>query len=1138
DVCECGSNATNNCTPPAISASPVAGVGCTCATGYVCQNNVETGFTDRCVPAGYVYSRGLDATYNTLDDTYMPIVTGGVCPRPYSLDLGTDNALGGTGTAADKCVCAQNTIRPNHPNNFTIEYDTRNGVSDVAANAGLVVYQTTDCGDENAFTQLACKDVVPAGTEGIETHNIGGLPMTHGSGNETYYVRILNKTAGKTLIGSMCVYYGTDISNETCSFPLNDYGALEGEFKNFTIGHDGSNPPTGESLPSTTIPNCVSPGGSNPSSNGSFPIRSDAWMQFTVPVGANYSSVTVQFDNAGFLPARNAAIAIYTSPEIPTGTSWVRDNGQTNLTLNCNAYGASNPVSTANPNRGGLFLLDCQNSVFIGAETATINTTYSNGAEPSSLPITKARTYYVRVMNVHNENIPSTLVGRLRVFPAATCNLGSEMVYDGDFQNWPGVRYMEPNATNWDYTNMRPNAAAFNPANPTTTAPNNMNVVNTTSDNATLNANANSVRNYNIARSLGIMRIPDIGTNDAYPNDIDGVFGDATRPSGVAAFATDYGYVREGGGIGANNAYNTAQEGSFWGFRNHGGRGEFGPEGLYAVRHSPWTLKEDWFCFGKGYSGYGGRTGGGEPQASYCLTGAGLNNEPCGVVTLESGSTVGTSSGGTSVGIVTVGQFNTTTTTDDVAANNTGPRPFDYTENGMPATYPSASEANFMILNGSYNPASNLPPGKMWCQTVPRASTDVNDVSYYMFSIWVQNMISAGRNLDVPQLRLTVCDMEDPNNPGSLPTERDIYTTANGDTGADNQRLTRLPGLTDVNLTSWFPEENVNQRVRHLPRPGNNRRFALVSEGLRPPSYGAAMSCNLSQNNGWSGSENVAENLNARLKVLGASFLIPERPDNWVLVRCVYRAPRFVREMNLCVENLSLTKNGNDIGIDGISFRKCDAADAETFDRLLKGDPCALSTDGKETGIPLMASTIDFTANLLGDKVAVLWTTVGEGTTSHYQVQRSIDGVNFVSIGAVDAKNVTGYANYEFIDSRLPVGVKQLFYRLIIVNNDGFEKRGSVVTVLIPSIEDFDLKLKPNPVSRGGEFSLGYHALQAGQASIVITDMMGNRLRKQLVTLQEGNGEITMKTGNLQAGLYIVQMMQGSKIGTKKLVIQ
>jgi hypothetical protein len=118
------------------------------------------------------------------------------------------------------------------------------------------------------------------------------------------------------------------------------------------------------------------------------------------------------------------------------------------------------------------------------------------------------------------------------------------------------------------------------------------------------------------------------------------------------------------------------------------------------------------------------------------------------------------------------------------------------------------------------------------------------------------------------------------------------------------------------------------------------------------------------------------------------------------------------------------------------------------------------------------------------------------------------------------------------------VGVKQLFYRLIIVNNDGFEKKGSIVTVLIPSIEDFDLKLKPNPVSRGGEFSLGYHALKAGQASIVITDMMGNRLRKQLVTLQEGNGEITMKTGNLQAGLYIVQMMQGSKIGTKKLVIQ
>jgi hypothetical protein len=591
-----------------------------------------------------------------------------------------------------------------------------------------------------------------------------------------------------------------------------------------------------------------------------------------------------------------------------------------------------------------------------------------------------------------------------------------------------------------------------------------------------------------------------------------------TINTGVARFATDYGYVREGG----TYSISAGQRGTYADFSS--GRGELGPEGLYVVRHSPWTLKEDWFCFGVGYSGYGGRTGGGQPEASYCLTGAGVGNEPCQVVTLENT-------------ITTVGAYNTAT--------------------DRPAHFNSLSAANFMIANGSYNPAGGLPPGKIWCQTVGRATADVPDVSYYLFSIWVQNLITAGRNFDVPQMRLTVCDMEDPAVPGSLPAERDIYTAANGDTGADDLRTTRLPGITDVSLSATgfdaanpylvngagndlYTGENAMQRVRHLPRPGNNRLFALVSAGARPPSYGAAMPCNLSQGNGWSGLEDINEGLNARLKILGASFLVPERPDNWVVIRCIYRAPRNVAEMNLCIENLSLTKNGNDLAVDRISFYKCDGANAENFDRLLKGDPCSLSTDGKVTGIPLFAALLEFSGELLGDKVSLTWATMSEQNLSHYRIERSIDGIAFSPIGSKDAANGAGqgYNNYQWFDTNLPVGVKTLYYRLMMVDNRGLEKNTSIVTVEVPALEAFDLQLKPNPIERGGEFTLKFHALQAGQASVVVTDMMGNRLMRQIVQVKGGDEELTFKAGNLKAGLYIVQMSQGSKVATKKLVIR
>ena len=156
---------------------------------------------------------------------------------------------------------------------------------------------------------------------------------------------------------------------------------------------------------------------------------------------------------------------------------------------------------------------------------------------------------------------------------------------------------------------------------------------------------------------------------------------------------------------------------------------------------------------------------------------------------------------------------------------------------------------------------------------------------------------------------------------------------------------------------------------------------------------------------------------------------------------------------------------------------------------------------------------------------------------NHYQIQRSIDGANFSPIATQDAKGSPQYNNYEWIDKNLPFGIKNIYYRLIIVNKDGLEKMSSVVAVEIPTIEHFDLKLKPNPINRGGEFTLMFHAIQAGQASISITDLVGNELLHKIVDVKSGAEEITVKTGNLKAGLYIVRMAQGGKVATKKLVI-
>ena len=63
-----------------------------------------------------------------------------------------------------------------------------------------------------------------------------------------------------------------------------------------------------------------------------------------------------------------------------------------------------------------------------------------------------------------------------------------------------------------------------------------------------------------------------------------------------------------------------------------------------------------------------------------------------------------------------------------------------------------------------------------------------------------------------------------------------------------------------------------------------------------------------------------------------------------------FNQTQMIEMMNICLENLSLTKNGNDFGIDGISFRKCDAAQQETFDRnfnIPNSDQCEKNRKGR-----------------------------------------------------------------------------------------------------------------------------------------------------------------------------------------------
>jgi hypothetical protein len=1038
------------------------------------------------------------------------------CSPPYVLN-----------TTTNQCQCPTNSITTGFPNQITVQYDNTNGIPNnpglsfsEGADVKMVIYRVNNistCNTESSYTLLGCADAVAEGRETFSfnvangTQGNGGLTPTQANEGGYYLVRIINKSNSRVSFGNLCIFWGNSLGDAPCSNPT-IYGNLTGEYVNMnTPGTpNGTNypvPNNNSNSPSVSIPNCVVPGGRTGSgvANSTNPIRAHAWMQFTVPTTATYNGVTVQYDNFGFSNQRNMALAVYLRP----------DNFTTCNDLN-------NPGLFGNPPQPIPSPLNCSNAVTIGAESVTI------GVSPG-------RTYFVRLMNLDNGSGVSPSNGRIRVFPFAICtiNPAEELIRDGNFAGWPAItpcsNLFTPNpaanACPAPYVKVGGNCVPPAPVAGVCAAPfvlsggvcrcpfaaTGSNIAN---NSPTLTPTPQTAAYFDAAMDVNIHRVPDVTATNAYPNSLDN-----TQATGMAVFASDYGFIRDGtsAGVLPNGGINstTATYGQL-----RTAQGELGPEGRYLVKQSPWTVKGDWFSFGNGYSGYGGRLGGGMPQASYCAAG-GLGKEPCSVQQrLPNTDNIP----------ATIGSYN-----PENGVVSGSPTPID-----RPAAWPVTSDANFMIINGSYDPASTLPPGKIWCQTVTRSA---GQVDYYVFTVWVQNMISTGRNLDLPALRLTVCDMENPDRPNEAPTNFGITGTSY--VPANPQTIT-LPGSRTLDVGNGTQSNSFTTRLPGFTRMGtNNGNLAspLVIHHPTPPtdrvkaprvdfSYGAAANCNL-----------PSENRDARLKTLSAAgrtgigYIVTEDPDEWILLRCIYRAPIDVQNMNICIENLSVTKNGNDIGIDDIDFRRCENPDVEAFDRMLKGDPCELSNN-PELFTPLPVSYLDFAGKLVGDRVLLNWITLIERDTKHFEVQRSIDGSNFKGIGIVDAKGTTGgMASYNYTDRELPAGVKMLYYRLVNHDFSGASKTGPVISIAVEGLETFDMKLTPNPIATGEETKVQFN-VAGGKTGVAVYDMMGNRLMAKVIDTVNGDNEFYLETKGMPSGIYIVRIVNNGKATSRKLVVR
>lgn len=179
--------------------------------------------------------------------------------------------------------------------------------------------------------------------------------------------------------------------------------------------------------------------------------------------------------------------------------------------------------------------------------------------------------------------------------------------------------------------------------------------------------------------------------------------------------------------------------------------------------------------------------------------------------------------------------------------------------------------------------------------------------------------------------------------------------------------------------------------------------------------------------------------------------------------------------------------------------------------------------------VPLPLDWLSFTAEYVGGNVELIWKTTNEVDVSHFDVEHSIDGVNFQVIDQMEANNIAvGINTYSYLHRSPIVGIN--YYRINQVDFDG-KSEYSWVRVVSAVNGDISYTVYPNPAH--DSITVAADAVVTGQFRLV--DMSGR-------TVYEGafaatNKEVIDLT-SLNAGLYQLMIETPDGVVFRKVIKQ
>lgn len=173
--------------------------------------------------------------------------------------------------------------------------------------------------------------------------------------------------------------------------------------------------------------------------------------------------------------------------------------------------------------------------------------------------------------------------------------------------------------------------------------------------------------------------------------------------------------------------------------------------------------------------------------------------------------------------------------------------------------------------------------------------------------------------------------------------------------------------------------------------------------------------------------------------------------------------------------------------------------------------------------LPLPVELIGFSGVDRGEYNELNWSTGSEINCSHFEIERSTDGVHYSKIATVNGQGTKlSETSYRYSDHAPFADIT--YYRLKQVDLDGKKEVSDIIAIHEEKVDNFDvLSAYPNPTN--GEIKLTFSSIHEDPITLLVLDASGKVLHQKSIIAAKGINTLPLDIRELKNGLYVIQLL-------------